>query len=68
MPRISKKRREENQFFLSDKNHMTYNELCRKCKNPCEQSFRATVVECLKYASKRAMPAPIIVHEKERGS
>ncbi|MEG1083880.1 MAG: hypothetical protein RSC74_07675 [Hydrogenoanaerobacterium sp.] len=64
MPRMSKKRKEENQFFLNSRNRMTYNELCRKCQNPCKQSFRAKVIECLRYTSKRAiLSAPIYVQE-----
>ncbi|MCI8294621.1 MAG: hypothetical protein HFG22_01785 [Lachnospiraceae bacterium] len=31
-----------------------YNELCRKCRHPCKQSFRAVVIERPKYLSKRS--------------
>ena len=30
-----------------------YNELCRKCERSCKQSFRATVIQCPHYLSKR---------------
>lgn len=53
MPRMSKKRKEEWAFFLNARNRITYNELCRKCENDCKQSFRAVVVLCPNYKSKR---------------
>ena len=54
MPRMSKKRREELAFFLNDRNRVTYNELCRKCRHSCKQSFRVQLIECKQYLSKRA--------------
>lgn len=54
MPRMSKKRRLELAFFLNERNRVTYNELCRKCGHDCKQSFRAVVVDCPKYLSKRS--------------
>ena len=54
MPRMSKKRRLEWSFFLNDRNRVTYNELCRRCRHDCKQSFRAVVIECPKYLSKRS--------------
>ena len=54
MPRMSKKRRLELSFFLNELNRVTYNELCRKCQHDCKQSFRAVVIECPKYLSKRS--------------
>ena len=33
MPRMSKKRKQEWALFLNDRNRITYNELCRKCRN-----------------------------------
>ena len=54
MPRMSKKRRLELSFFLNDRNRVTYNELCRRCRHDCKQSFRAVVIECPKYSSKRS--------------
>ena len=41
-------------FFLNDRSRITYNELCRKCQHECKQSFRAVVVDCPKYLSKRS--------------
>ena len=53
MPRMSKKRKQEWAMFLNDRNRIAYNELCRKCKHECKQSFRVTVIECPEYLSKR---------------
>lgn len=58
MPRMSKKRKKEWAFFLNDRNRITYNPLCRKCRRTCKQSFRATVVDCPLYISKRAKMKP----------
>lgn len=46
MPRMSQKRKNELAFFLNDRGRVTYNELCRKCRHTCKQSFRATVIDC----------------------
>ena len=55
MPRMSKKRKEEMAFFLNDRNRMTYNSLCRRCVHGCKQSFRASILGCQHYHSKRAV-------------
>lgn len=54
MPRMSKKRKKEWSFFLNDRGRITYNALCRRCTHQCKQSFRATVIECPRYCSKRS--------------
>ena len=51
MPRMSKKRKQEWALFLNDRNRITYNELCRKCRNDCKQSFHCIVMVCPKYLS-----------------
>lgn len=53
MPRMSKKRRIEWGFFLNLRNRITYNKLCRDCVHNCKQSFRALVILCPRYLSKR---------------
>lgn len=53
MPRMSRKKKEEWSFFLNGRARVSYNEVCRKCSHLCKQSFRAVVVECPKYESKR---------------
>ena len=55
MPRMAKKRKQELNFFLNDKGRVNYNVLCRRCVRSCKQSFRAAVVECRRYLSKRAV-------------
>ncbi|MDD2957186.1 MAG: hypothetical protein PHR92_01460 [Lachnospiraceae bacterium] len=54
MPIMSKKRKLEWSFFLNDRNRITYNSQCRKCRRRCKQSFRAIIVECPPFQSKRA--------------
>ncbi|MDD2971763.1 MAG: hypothetical protein PHE02_06495 [Lachnospiraceae bacterium] len=60
MPRMSKKRKLEWSFFLNNRNRITYNSQCRQCRRLCKQSFRAIIVDCPPYQSKRAK-------EKENG-
>lgn len=55
MPRMAKKRKQELNFFLNDTGRVNYNVLCRRCVRSCKQSFRAIVVECRRYLSKRAV-------------
>ena len=55
MPRMSKKLKHEWSLFLNHRGRRCYNSLCRRCVHSCKQSFRATVVECPRYFSKRAV-------------
>lgn len=56
MARLSKKLKQEWDFFISPKTgRRTYNDLCRKCRNDCKQSFRVIVVSCPLYCSKRSV-------------
>ncbi|OUO80033.1 hypothetical protein [Flavonifractor plautii] len=54
MPRMSKKLKKELAFFLNDRRRRSYNGLCRKCQHGCKQSFRAVMIDCPRYQSKRA--------------
>ena len=45
-PRLSKKYKQEWQFFLDGRNRMKYNDLCKKCDRECKQSFRAIIIDC----------------------
>lgn len=55
MPRLTKKQKQEWAFFIHpDTKRRTYNKLCRSCIHNCKQSYRVTVVECRRYASKIA--------------
>lgn len=56
MPRMNKQRRLEWSFFLDHRNRISYNPLCRGCIHGCKQSFRAVVVLCPHYWSKRWKP------------
>ena len=50
----SKKWRLEWSFFLGKNGRRTYNEVCKGCIHPCKQSFRADIIECPRYHSKRS--------------
>ena len=54
MPRMNKKRKQELSFFLKDRGRVSYSALCRRCAHSCKQSFRALVIDCPHYLSKRA--------------
>ena len=54
MPRMSKSKKLEWSFFLNDRGRKAYNTLCRRCVHDCKQSFRAVVVICPHYQSKRS--------------
>ena len=56
MPHMSNKRRLEWSFFLNHRNRITYNDLCRGCTHDCKQSFRAVIILCHRYYSKRWKP------------
>jgi len=53
MPKMNKKARDEMAFFIGANGRRQYNKLCMKCCHDCKQSFRATIVCCKKYTSKR---------------
>ena len=50
----SKKWRLEWAFFLGENGRRQYNKLCKGCVHPCKQSFRAVVVSCPHYLSRRS--------------
>ena len=54
MPRMSNKLKKELAFFLNERGRRSYNGLCRKCQNECKQSFRAVIIDCPHYRSKRS--------------
>ena len=53
MPRMSKQKKKEWDFYLNENGRISYNELCRKCDHECKQSFRAVIISCPEYSSKR---------------
>ncbi|WP_287492970.1 hypothetical protein [Sellimonas sp.] len=64
MPRMSKKRKQELSFFLNERGRVTHNETCRKCIRDCKQSFRANVLCCPCYVSKRSYRRKIRQQQK----
>ena len=54
MPVMSKKVREEMAYFINDKGRIQYNEQCVRCTYDCKHSYRAILVCCPRYRSKRA--------------
>lgn len=54
MPPMTKKRKEEWALFLNERNRITHNPLCRRCRLLCKQSFRAEILVCPNYYSKRS--------------
>ena len=50
---LDERGRKEWAFFLDERGRKKYNELCRKCERSCKQSFRAAVIHCPHYLSKR---------------
>ena len=50
----SKKWRLEWAFFLGENGRRLYNYICKKCVHGCKQSFRACLVSCPHYSSKRS--------------
>ena len=55
MPRMSKRLKEEWAFFLDDRGRKAYCDTCRRCDGECKQSFRAEIIYCPKYHSKRSV-------------
>ena len=50
----SKKWRLEWAFFLGENGRRQYNKLCKGGVHPCKQSFRAVVLSCPHYLSRRS--------------
>lgn len=56
MPKLSKKLKQEWNFFINrNTGRRTYNSLYLKCKNKCKQSYRAVIVYCHKFKTKRSV-------------
>ena len=50
----SQKWRLEWSLFLDGSGRRKYNEVCQGCAHNCKQSFRAKLVACPRYLSKRS--------------
>lgn len=55
MARLGKKEKEEWEFFIGETGRRQYNDYCRGCVRDCKQSFRAGIVYCPMYQSKRTV-------------
>lgn len=64
MPRMSKKRKQKWAFFLNERNLITYNPLCRKCRRTCKQSFRATIIAEYITAETTLPPPPYLPYPR----
>ncbi len=54
MPGLSKKEKAEWDFFIDPRTgRRTYNELCGRCVHDCKQSYKADILSCPRYQSKR---------------
>lgn len=49
----SQKWKVEWSFYLDIDGQRKYNDLCRRCFRECKQSFRAVIISCPYYISKR---------------
>jgi len=50
MPQMNKDRKEEYRLFLKN-NRITYNKICRGCRQSCKQAHAATIVRCPNFIS-----------------
>lgn len=56
VPRMGKREKEEWSFFIDPTTgRRKNNETCRKCVHDCKQSYRAEIMSCKLYKSKRAV-------------
>ena len=53
MPRMPNYIKREWAFFLDERGRKKFSLTCRNCERSCKQSFRATILRCPKYLSKR---------------
>ncbi len=53
MPRISRRRKHELSFFLTESGRAAHNKLCLRCTHDCKQSYRAVILECKRFERRR---------------
>ena len=41
-------------FFRNRAGRIQFNSVCRSCRNRCKQSYRAEVLSCRRYESRKA--------------
>ncbi len=49
MPRMSKHRKRELSFFLTESGRVAHNKRCLRCTHDCKQSYRAVILNCPKF-------------------
>ena len=54
MPRMPKKRKLELSFFLNERGRVKVKDLFREIQRPLQPGFRAVIVDCPHYLSKRS--------------
>ena len=54
MPKRSNEWKREWSFFLNEYGRREYNDQCRRCVRDCKQSYRADLVQCRNFLSKRS--------------
>ena len=47
---------QEWEFFLNRAGRLQFNSVCRSCRNRCKQSYRAEVISCRRYESRKQPP------------
>ena len=43
-------------FFRNRAGRIQFNSVCRSCRNRCKQSFRAEILSCRRYESRKQPP------------
>lgn len=47
------KRASQRDSFRTPSGHISYNKICLRCKHPCKQSYRVTLLACPYFERKR---------------
>ena len=42
-------------FFRNREGRVQFNSVCRNCRNRCKQSFRAEILSCRRYESRKKL-------------
>lgn len=43
-------------FFRNRAGCVQFNSVCRRCRNRCKQSYRAEILSCRRYESRKQLP------------
>ena len=47
---------QEWEFFRNRAGRLQFNSVCRSCRNRCKQSYRAEILSCRRYESRKQPP------------